>query len=299
MTVKIRQIAAEMGYRVNPTARALRAGATRLIGMVVPVIGIPFFAQLVDAIEEQLSAADYELLLADSHGFVEEEDARIQVLQDRGVDGIIIIPADRTASIPTLKRAAAATKIVQVDRAAGEPIADFIGVDNHLAMTLIFNHLTERGVREIAYVGADDASTNGVERASFVRALAAERGIEVTVEFRSEFSVSAGRAGAIKIMGAAHLPHAVIAASDQLAVGVIAQLREAGVNVPGDILVTGFDGGELSQVYWPSLTTVVQPVEAIAAETVSSLLARIKKPETPLRRALLAPTLQIGESTAT
>ena len=71
MIDRVRAVAAELGYRVDPVARALREGSSRLVGMIVPVIGIPFFAQLVDAIEEELGHAGFELLLADSHGFVE------------------------------------------------------------------------------------------------------------------------------------------------------------------------------------------------------------------------------------
>lgn len=297
MIVKIREVAAEMGYRVNPTARALRAGASRLIGMVVPVIGIPFFARLVDAIEEELNTAGYELLLADSHGFVEDEFNRLQVLRDRGVDGLVLIPSDRNASVPGIKSVAGDVKIVQVDRAVAPPLADFVGVDNQVGISLLFEHLMQQGVRTIAYAGADDASSNGVERTEQVRLLAAANKVKITGEFRSEFSVAAGKAAADQIVDGAGLPDAIIAASDQIAVGVIAGLRERGVEVPRDLLVTGFDGGELAEIYWPSVTTVVQPVRAIAAETVAALLRRIKQPDAAFQRTLIAPTLQVGAST--
>lgn len=266
--------------------------------MIVPVIGIPFFARLVDAVEEELSRAGYELLLADSHGFVEEEYRRLQVFRDRRVDGVIVIPSDRKASTSALRSLGAEIALVQVDRAMAKPLADFVGVDNEAGMRLIVEHLHGRGVTSIGYAGADDASSNGVERLSSVQRFAAENEITITGVFRSEYSIAAGAAAADALVGdAATVPDAIIAASDQIAVGVIARLREHGLEVPRDTLVTGFDGGELAEVFWPSLTTVVQPVSAIAADAVNFLVVRMTDGTGPLRRNLLAPTLQIGTST--
>ncbi len=296
--MRVRAVAAELGYRVNPAARALRAGSSRLVGMIVPVIGIPFFARLVDAIEEELNGAGYELLLADSHGFVEEESRRLQVFRDRRVDGIIVIPSDRKASAAGFRLLNDETPIVQVDRATAKPTADFVGVDNETGMRLVVEHLHSQGVRTLGYAGADDASSNGVERFASVQRLAAENEITVTGVFRSEYSIAAGVAAADALVEGGTPPDAMVAASDQIAVGVIARLREHGLEVPRNTLVTGFDGGELADVFWPSLTTVVQPVSAIASDAVSFLLTRINGSSGAFRRNLLAPSLQIGASTS-
>ena len=266
--------------------------------MIVPVIGIPFFARLVDAIEEELNRAGYELLLADSHGFVEEENRRLQVFRDRRVDGILIIPSDRKASAPSLRSLNQEVAVVQVDRSTAKPISDFVGVDNDAGMRLIVEHLHARGVRTIGYAGGDDASSNGIERFASLQRLAAENDIDVIGVFRSEYSIAAGVAAADALAKDAAHPDAIVAASDQIAVGVIARLREHGVNVPQDILVTGFDGGELADIFWPSLTTVVQPVSAIASDAVNFLLGRMNEGTGAFRRNLLAPSLQIGASTS-
>lgn len=150
MIVRVRAVAAELGYRVDPIARALREGSTRLVGMVVPVIGIPFFAQLVDAIEEELNRAGFELLLADSHGFVDEEVRRLRVFGDRRVDGIVIIASDRTASMQSLANIPTGLPVVEVDRATDRPVADFVGVDNDIGMRLVVEHLAGLGVSSVA-----------------------------------------------------------------------------------------------------------------------------------------------------
>ncbi|WP_270887128.1 LacI family DNA-binding transcriptional regulator [Pedococcus sp. 5OH_020] len=265
--------------------------------MIVPVIGIPFFSQLVEALEDQLNRAGFELLLADSHGFVEEEVRRLRVFGDRRVDGILVIPSDRIGSAEALRRVARGTAIVEVDRATDSPVADFVGVDNETGMRLVIDHLKDIGVRSIGYAGSDDASSNGVERWDAVQRSSTRAGIEVTGHFRSEFSVESGVAAVDRLLDHQTLPDAIVTGSDSIAFGVLRQLRQRGVAVPNDVVVTGFDGSDLANVVWPTLTTVVQPVEAIAADAVAFLVARIEGQDGPVRRNRLTPSLRLGEST--
>ncbi|GAA1712962.1 HTH-type transcriptional repressor PurR [Kribbella yunnanensis] len=296
MIERVRAIAAEMGYRVDPVARALRQGSSRLVGMIVPVIGIPFFSQLVDAIEDELNRAGFELLLADSHGFIDEEVRRVRVFHERRVDGIFIIPSDRTASTQSLANLPEGFPVVQVDRATDRPVADFVGVDNLLGLQLVFEHLAEQNVATVAFAGSDDASINGVERWDAFHRLARQHSMTVRATYRSEFSFASGTGAADHIHRAGPLPDAIVCGSDQIAVGVISKLRELGYDVPRDLLVTGFDGGELARVFWPSLTTVVQPVSSIAAEAMKLLLGRIESDDGAIHRNRLAPTLELGAS---
>ena len=294
---RVQSVAQELGYRVDPVARALRQGTTRLVGMVVPVIGIPFFAQLVDALEAELTRAGFELLLADSHGFVDEEVRRLQVFGDRRVDGILIIASDRAASASAIAQTVRRTPVVEVDRATDGPVADFVGVDNEAGMRLVLDHLRERGVRSIGYAGSDDASSNGVERWESVQRWSDRLGLQITGQFRGEFSVESGVAAVNRILDAGERPDAIVAGSDSIAFGVLARLRERGLSAPGDVLVTGFDGSDMANVVWPTLTTVVQPVDSMAADAVAFLLNRIEGETGPVRRNRLTPSLRLGEST--
>jgi DNA-binding LacI/PurR family transcriptional regulator len=294
---RVQSVARELGYRVDPVARALRQGSTRLVGMIVPVIGIPFFAQLIDALEAELNRVGFELLLADSHGFVDEEIRRLQVFGDRRVDGILVIPSDRVESGRVLARTVVRAAVVEVDRATDGPIADFVGVDNEAGMRLVLDHLARVGVRSVGYAGSDDASSNGVERWDATQRVSSQLGIDVTSSFRGEFSVETGIAAVDRILAGRTLPDAIVAASDSIAVGVLRRLRERSVSVPEDVLVTGFDGSDLAAVVWPTLTTVVQPIEAIAADAVTFLRHRIDGETGPVRRNRLSPSLRLGEST--
>lgn len=294
---RVREVAAELGYRVDPIARALREGSTRIVGMIVPVIGNPYFAQLVDAVEHELHRVGFELLLADSHGELAEEARRLAVFGDRKVDGIVIVPSDRVGSAGAVRAVPATISVVQIDRSAGTSLADFVGVDNEVGMALALDHLRERGATSLVYVGADDLTSSGVERWN-----AFDRGADRTVfsigeAFRGDFSLATGAAAADALLAQSALPDAVVAASDLIALGLIARLREHGVEVPRDLLVTGFDGTELSQVLSPTLTTVAQPIDAIAADAIAFLTARIGGSDAPVRRSRVAPSLLVGGST--
>jgi DNA-binding LacI/PurR family transcriptional regulator len=295
---RVRLVAAELGYRVDPIARALREGSTRIIGMIVPVIANPFYAQLVDAVEAQVHAAGFELLLADSHGFVSEEARRLQVFGERKVDGVVIVPSDRIASLAGLRTLPEGIAVVQLDRSAGDSVADFVGVDNQAGFRLIFDHLVERGAERIAYAGSDDITSIGAERWEIVHREAERTGRQLVRSHRGEFSIASGTAAAEDLLAHGRMPDAVVAASDLIAIGLIARLREADVQVPRDLLVTGFDGIELSRLYAPSITTVVQPVDEIARDAITYLVSRIQGAESSVRTSRVAPTLQVGQSTS-
>lgn len=294
---KVRAVAAELGYRVDPIARALREGSTRIVGMIVPVIGNPYFAQLVDAVEHELHRAGFELLLADSHGELAEESRRLTVFGDRKVDGIVIVPSHRQRSAGALRAVGAEIPLVQIDRSAGVSLADYVGVDNEIGLALALEHVQERGARSLVYVGADDVTSSGVERWNAFDRTVDREAVTVGEPFRGDFSLATGAAAADALVARGELPDAVIAASDLIALGLIGRLREHGVEVPRDLLVTGFDGTELSQVLAPTLTTVVQPIEAVAADAIGFLLSRVAGSTAPVRSSRVAPTLLVGGST--
>jgi len=295
--LRVEAAAARLGYRVDPIARALREGASRLVGMIVPVIANPFYAQLVDAVEEELGRAGFELLLADSHGRLEEEIRRLRVFGDRRVDGIVLVPAQHEWPVDALRTLPAGLAIVQVDRWTDKRVADFVGVDNEIGLRLVLEHLRERGVTSVAYAGADDVTSSGIERWEMFHRLAAQTRLRAVEGFRRDFSVASGTAAADAFLARRELPDAIVAGDDLIAVGLLARLREHGVDVPEQLLVTGFDGSELSTVCWPTLTTVVQPVQAIARDAVAVLVERMRGEEGPFRRNLVAPTLRLGAST--
>lgn len=290
--------AARLGYSVDPIARALREGSTRTVGMVVPVLGNPFFAELVAAVEDELHRSRFELVIADSHGDVEQEALRLDTLVARRVDGILIVPQDSAGSVPAIRRVMESTPVVQVDRKVDRVDGDFVGVDNDAGMRLVLDHLVDRGVRRVTLASSDDANTAGRTRRLAYERLVDELALSADEHVIGTFSIEAGRRAADDLLARGALPEAVVAGSDLIAVGLIARLRQSAVRVPRDVLVTGFDGTVLSEVYEPTLTTVHQPLAAIARNAVSFLRSRISAPHEPVSDSRIGAALMVRESTS-
>ena len=290
--------AARLGYRVDPIARALREGSTRTIGMVVPVIGNPYFSELIASVEDGLREAGFELIISDSHGDIEQEALRLATLVARRVDGIIIVSQDSTGSVPAIGETMRHVPVIQVDRKVDRLDSDFVGVDNHAGMRLVLEHLAERGVRRVTLASSDNANTAGRTRREAFERLVDELGLSADKHIVGNFSVEAGRQAAEELLARESLPEAVVAGSDLIAIGLISRLRQFQVSVPRDILVTGFDGTLLAEVYEPTLTTVRQPLEAIARNAVSFLTSRIAEPQAPVRDTRIGVQLVVRESTS-
>lgn len=290
-------VARKLDYRVNPIARALREGSTRTVGMIVPVIGNPFFAELIDAIEAELHLAGLELVLADSHGDLEQERRRLQTLVSRRVDGIFIVPHHEQLSAAGILAAMSHVPIVQIDRRVEQLDTDFVGIDNERGIRSAVEHLAAVGVRTAVLASADDENAAGRGRRAAFEAAVAEFGLTALPHLLGAFSLGSGQEAGRALLAAGALPDAVVAGSDLNAFGIISALRQGGVRVPEDVLVTGFDGTTLSEVFDPALTTVRQPTAEIAATAVAFLTRRMADSDEPVRSQVVRPELVVREST--
>jgi LacI family transcriptional regulator len=153
-----------LGYRPNLIARGLRARTTGLVGIIIPGIGNPFFAELVEALESVLYEASLDMILSDSRGTDTDEARRLQTLLDRQVDGLIMIPAGHHSSAPAMQWAHRSVPIVQIDRQVDGFPADYVGVDNALGIRLTLEHLAGQGASTLAFVSDDTASSTGRSR---------------------------------------------------------------------------------------------------------------------------------------
>ncbi|MER5840376.1 LacI family DNA-binding transcriptional regulator [Streptomyces prasinus] len=295
---RVREAAEELGYRPNQVARALRSRSTGTIGLVLPQITNPFFPSLVREVEHALHAEGRAVLLADCDDDPEVEAARIADLLDRQVDALLVIAADGKRSRDAVEKAAAHVPLVLLDRGCGPGVADSVATDNATGMALVLDHLVTTGRRRICFVGAAGTGSAAVER---LAAYEAEAGALLPhgsgrVEL-GDFSLEWGRTAVDRILPSR--PDAIVCANDLLAIGVLQRLRQLGVDVPGDVAVTGFDDIPMMDLADPALTTVRQPVRALAAEAVHLLGHRLAgRNDGPRRSVRLAPELVVRASSA-
>lgn len=294
----VARVAEQLGYRVNLIGRGLREGTGATIGVVVPVISNPFYGELVHRLEDHLQRRGFDLVIADSHGEVDRERARLRMLVERRVEGVFVVPSDAELSFDAVADTAQRLPLVQVDRRVLDLDADFVGVDNDHGIGLAVDHLVSRGASRIVLVSGNDVTSVGRERRAAFEAIVRARSLPVEENVFGEYLLAFGESAVTELRARGPLPDAIVAGDDLVAAGAVAALKRAGLRVPDDILITGFDGTMLADVCEPRLTTVVQPFDELAAEAVEALVQRREDPDAPYALHRVAPTLRVAESTS-
>ena len=287
----------QLGYRRDRVAQALRARSTGLVGIVVPRVSNPFFAEMVEALESALRHEELEMILADSRGSVDEEARRVQTLIDHQVDALILIPTDHHASAPALRFARASGPVVQIDRQVDGLANDYVGVDNALGIRAILEHVVDVGARNVTFVSDTAFSSTGHRRLdAFEIEVRRVKQLVAGPPLLGTFSVEFGREAVRQLLRRRRLPDAIICGADIIALGVVRELSDCGIDVPGQVKVTGFDGILFAEYSDPPITTACQPVEAIACEAVGLLRSRLRGDTSPPHRHEIAPVLTIRRS---
>jgi LacI family transcriptional regulator len=287
-----------LGYRYNAVAGALRRRQTNTVGMVVPEISNPFFPAVVEAVERKLQESGRDLFLCDAQQDAATERRRVLALLGHQVDGLIITPVSATASRPSLTEIGPETPVVQVDRFVTDFAADWVGSDDEAGIAQIVRHVAALGARTCVFVSAEPNTSSAQQRlSSFTKAVLDCALAAYEPPLLGEFSIEWGRRAALALLALEQRPDAIVCGNDEIAMGVLRELRRHGIRVPDDVLVTGFDDIGFASLTDPPLTTVRQPREDIAAECVRLLDARIADPASPVRRVALATRLIIREST--
>ncbi len=296
---QVRRAAEELGYSGNGIASALRRSRTDTVGMLVPSIDNPFFTSLVESVEHALQQAGRQLFLCSSRSDPALEAQRLRSLVARQVDGIVISPVHGTESTEAVGWAAAELPLVQVDRYVSGVPSDWVGVDDDAGLRLIVEHLAARGARSAAFVSSRLTNSSTELRLAGFRRHTERLGIAVddAAVLLGEYSIGWGRKAAEGLLGSGRLPGAIVCADDLIALGVLQACSEAGVAVPDEVLVTGFDDIPFSALSAPPLTTVHQPQELIAAEAVRLLQRALGRACNEPAHIALTPTLVVRAST--
>ncbi|WP_426976939.1 LacI family DNA-binding transcriptional regulator [Pseudarthrobacter sp. O4] len=291
----VERSARKLGYVRNNIASALRSSKTRTVGMVVPEIANPFITELVQEVEDALRVRGFQLLLCSAHQDPAGENEALQSLIARQIDGIIISPVNAATSMTAVKAAAATKRLVQVDQRIDGLDAHWIGVDDEQGIRLVLRHLKDQGVNSAGFVSAREADSSSVTRYQAFRQLCGEMGITVAEEHvrLGDYSASFGRRAMTELVEQGGLPDSLVCGADVIAIGALQTCYRTGLKVPDSLLLTGFDDIEFADLCAPRLTTVRQPLRAIARQAVKLLLDDDQ--ETTVRLAL-APRLVVRES---
>jgi LacI family transcriptional regulator len=273
---RVRQAAQHLGYRPDRAARTLASGRSSTIGVVIPTLNSPIFADTLQEMQQTLAESGYQMLVASHEYDPAGEYAAVEKLLSHGVDGLALVGGSRPEATWALIESAG---IPVAQMWSGHPGHACIGVDNHAAGAIVARHLLSLGHRRIAVVtGYLRHNDRQRARLAGVQAALAAAGVPLAAMYHIEvpLTVPGGRVACSLLLELAERPTAIIGAIDLLAIGAIAECQSRGIPVPAAMSVAGIDNIELSAHVSPSLTTVDIPSTEIGAETARRLLALVR-----------------------
>lgn len=296
---RVRAAIADLHYRPNSIARSLRRRSTGTIGLLVPDNSNPFFAEVARIIEDIGFDQGYSVILCNSNGLPTREAAYIDVLLSKQVDGLLTISASSHTEF--LKSVLGArVPVVVVDRATDEWPVDQVLVDNEAGGYQVGQYLVAQGHRRVGCISGPRTATPSARRLDgFHRALS-DAGVLLpdSAVVGGDFQYGGGAAAMLELLQQHPDLTAIFATNDQMALGAINTLQRAGKRVPADISVVGFDNIPQSAAFFPALTTIAQPVEALARESVRLLIERVNGSAAPPMKVVLQTRLIERESCA-
>lgn len=282
MRERVERAMRELSYRPNQLARNFRRQTTQTIGVVVPDITAPFFADLVKQAEAVARDVGYTVLIGNSDNRVEIEDEYVARLREREIDGLLLVPSSGEARLAREE----AARIVVVDQEVEG--LDFVATDHEAGARDAVEHLVDLGHRRIACITGHQTAAR--QRLAGYRAVVAPylSGEQIDRYVRVEpLDDMWGLYAAQRLLDLPEPPTAIFATSDQQAIGVLRACADRDLRVPEDLSVVGFDDIPLANLVRPRLTTIRQQTAVLGRLAVSRLLERLEAAsEPPVRRTV-------------
>jgi LacI family transcriptional regulator len=299
---KILSIATQLNYRPDFIAKSLVMKRTRTLGLVITTIVNPFYTELSHGIETTARDLGYNIILCCTHSDLSMEKQYIDMLQSRGVDGIILTCAHMDD--PNIgKLAEEHFPIVLVNRRTYHPLVqervDYVGVDNVLGGFLAVEHLVRLGHRRVGVIGGSSESSVGFERLDGGKKALAAHGLEPIHDYflDGNFLKESGYQGGRQFLRMAQPPTAIFATNDYMALGAYQAIVEEGVKIPEEIALIGFNNIEFTATKGVELTTIGQKKYEMGALAVKTLVEKIEGEITPSRKEVfLKPELIIRKT---
>jgi LacI family transcriptional regulator len=287
---RVLEVASRLRYVPHAAARSLTTNKTGAVGVVLPNLYGEFFSEVIRGIDLTARRSGYHVLVSSSHSDRTEVEAVLRALRGR-VDGLIVMSPEADAQALEANLPAALPVVLLNCRADGSDFAS-INIDNYGGAFAMTRHLMALGHRRIAFLrGAPDNYDAGERLRGYRDALrAAGVDPEDELELAGDFSEESGyRAGGV-LLRLAPRPTAVFAANDSMAIGLLHAFQEAGVRVPEEIAVAGFDDIPIGRFLTPPLTTVRVAIADLGALAIQQLLEALESGAAPKHRREVLPT---------
>ena len=297
LRVRVHEAARALNYRASRAARTLRVGISQAVGVVIPDLQNPFFTGVVRGIDLVLQAAGYTLLLSNADEDAARERRILETLQAEGVAGIIFVPINGSRGMYR-RSLAPPIHTVAVDRLPSDLDADLVTVDNIEGTRTGVAHLLAIGHRDVALLNGPSRHSTAIEREQGYEQALGAAGLSVRSElvYRGDFREGGGYEGMKALLAMRRRPRAVFVANNLMTLGALRALHEAGIRIPDEIALVGFDDVPWATSLNPPLTAVSQPSQEIGSAAADLLLDRLAQPERAVRHLILRTQLVVRAS---
>jgi len=276
---KVQRAIKKFNYHPNAHAQSLALGKSKIIGLLVSDISNPFFPEVIKSIEAAVIASGYNLFLLNTNYEMDRTLAYVQRLIQMKVAGIILMIAEFDQALVNEAKRRKTSFVFQDLGVVGEKVSNII-LDYAVGIDEAVQHLVSLGHTEIAHIaGAHEIHSAGVRRRAFVDSM--KRHLPnalATRVYEGDFRFEGGRLAASQMLAEKTLPTAVVVANDLMALGAMQQFKAAGLYVPRDISIVGFDDISFASLAEPALTTVCSPRVEFGRRAVEALMLTVDKP---------------------
>ncbi|KIL52873.1 LacI family DNA-binding transcriptional regulator [Jeotgalibacillus campisalis] len=272
---KVLDAAAELHYQKNGWARDLKMKKTQIIGVVLHDLSGSFYAPIIKGIEETLHSYGYGLIACSTAG--ENLGTAERFLRERRVDGVIVFSADiKNETLFDVCRAH--FPLVVLDREISHANLYSVTVDNLQGGVLAAEHLINHGHTSIGYISGPSNNWDSQLRSKGFTECLSQNGLSVPSKWhiKGDYSQRGGYQAARLLLQQEQLPSGLFVSNDQMAIGVLEAFAEAGVSVPDQVSLIGFDDIELARYIRPSLTTVKQPKYEMGATAAHQIIQHLQ-----------------------
>jgi LacI family transcriptional regulator len=272
---QVRDVAERLNYWPNGVARSLITSRTHTVGVLLPELHGEFFSSVIRGIDGAARRERHHLLVSSSHADTRELLSALRTMRGR-IDGLIVMAPDVNA--PAIRDSAGSTPVVLLDPGGEVDGYDTISIANYEGAYAVVRHLVAVGHRRIATITGPERNVDARERLSGYRTALRDAGLEVEpeLETRGDFGEASGYEAARTLLRRRRRPHAIFAGNDYMALGVLRAAAEAGLRVPEDVAVAGFDDIEMSRCLSPPLTTVRVDTFHLGERAVGLLLRAMR-----------------------
>jgi DNA-binding LacI/PurR family transcriptional regulator len=295
---RVEEALAVTGYRPNLGARNLRRGRTGFIALMMPELSVPYFAELAGLVITAAQAHEWNVLIEQTQGIRERERNSLASLGPHLIDGAILSP--EALELADLAELSTGVPLVMLGEHAVDVAIDHVAIDNVRAARTAVSHLLGLGRRRVAAIGANQSRGTAAQRLQGYHAELAAAGVVVPGQYVAPATDYHRRDGAEAMRSLLALPEppdAVFCFNDLLAVGALRACAEAGLRVPEDVAIVGFDNTEESAYSLPSLTTIAPDKAAIANTAVELIHRRLTGSSEPPESVQTPFSLEIRAST--